>query len=339
MSLTHDITNDADFHDQLRRAPDSLLLVVNFFAHWAAPCKQMHTILTELASSYSSESASSSSSSEPIAFLHVNAEDLVAVADSYGVESVPYLVLIRGGEVLETVSGSNQTQVRSAIEKYAGKAGAAGREQPKAAAAATTAQLPPAQTVEIKPHPGHAHNDGDDHGHGGSGGANGTNGTAIQIPSGDAPGPHDPSTAHEMKAGTTPETSAASAKEELHNRLSSLVKAAPVMLFMKGTPSVPQCGFSRQLVGLLRERGVRYGFFNILADEEVRQGLKEFADWPTFPQLWTGGELVGGLDIVKEEVEKDPNFLMEYAVKRQPGGPDSAPASALASTQAPTATS
>jgi Grx4 family monothiol glutaredoxin len=67
---------------------------------------------------------------------------------------------------------------------------------------------------------------------------------------------------------------------------------------MKGTPSAPQCGFSRQLVALLRENSVKYGFFNILADDEVRQGLKEFADWPTFPQLWVEGELVGGLDIV-----------------------------------------
>lgn len=65
--------------------------------------------------------------------------------------------------------------------------------------------------------------------------------------------------------------------EELNKRLAELVKAAPVMLFMKGTPSAPQCGFSRTLVGLLREKGVRYGFFNILADEEVRQGLKEFS--------------------------------------------------------------
>ncbi|KAA8564402.1 hypothetical protein EYC84_011343 [Monilinia fructicola] len=80
--------------------------------------------------------------------------------------------------------------------------------------------------------------------------------------------------------------------------------AAPVMCFMKGTPSAPQCGFSRQLVALLREKSVKYGFFNILADDEVRQGLKEFADWPTFPQLWIDGELVGGLDIVKERSSK-----------------------------------
>ncbi|KAL1997668.1 hypothetical protein VTN02DRAFT_1146 [Thermoascus thermophilus] len=87
------------------------------------------------------------------------------------------------------------------------------------------------------------------------------------------------------------------------------------MLFMKGTPSAPQCGFSRQLVAILREHGVKYGFFNILADEDVRQGLKEFADWPTFPQLWVKGELVGGLDIVKEELAANPDFLQEFAVR------------------------
>lgn len=104
-------------------------------------------------------------------------------------------------------------------------------------------------------------------------------------------------------------------KENLTKRLEQLVRAAPVMLFMKGTPSSPQCGFSRQLVGLLRERSIKYGFFNILADDEVRQGLKEFADWPTYPQLWVDGELVGGLDIVKEEVANDPDFLRDYALK------------------------
>jgi Grx4 family monothiol glutaredoxin len=88
-------------------------------------------------------------------------------------------------------------------------------------------------------------------------------------------------------------------KEDLFKRLGDLVKAAPVMLFMKGTPSEPQCGFSRQMVAILRENAVKYGFFNILADDEVRQGLKEFAEWPTFPQLWMDGELVGGLDIVR----------------------------------------
>ncbi|TGZ85176.1 monothiol glutaredoxin-related protein [Ascodesmis nigricans] len=110
---------------------------------------------------------------------------------------------------------------------------------------------------------------------------------------------------------TNPSTSSqpVAEEEDLNTRLSKLVSAAPVMLFMKGTPAEPKCGFSRQLVSLLRERGVRYGFFNILADDEVRQGLKEFSDWPTYPQLYVDGQLVGGLDIVKEEMEADPSFL------------------------------
>jgi len=97
--------------------------------------------------------------------------------------------------------------------------------------------------------------------------------------------------------------------EDLNTRLGNLVKAAPVMLFMKGTPAYPECGFSKQLVKLLREKKVKFGFFNILADNEVRQGLKVFSDWPTFPQLYLQGELIGGLDIVKEEFETNPDFL------------------------------
>ncbi|OTB02516.1 hypothetical protein M426DRAFT_322609 [Hypoxylon sp. CI-4A] len=108
-----------------------------------------------------------------------------------------------------------------------------------------------------------------------------------------------------------------SEEDHLTKKLKGLVTAANVMLFMKGTPSEPQCGFSRQMVALLRERNVKYGFFNILADDDVRKGLKEFADWPTYPQLWIGGELVGGLDIVKEELSNDPNFLHPYSVEGQ----------------------
>jgi len=109
-------------------------------------------------------------------------------------------------------------------------------------------------------------------------------------------GSHAPS---DPDSKTTPDPSGEKqTKEQIFKRLDELVKAAPVMLFMKGTPSAPQCGFSRKTVNLLRGRSIRYGFFNILADDDVRQGLKEYADWPTFPQLWVDGELVGGLDIV-----------------------------------------
>ncbi|KAK7204554.1 thioredoxin-like protein [Myxozyma melibiosi] len=100
-----------------------------------------------------------------------------------------------------------------------------------------------------------------------------------------------------------------SSEEDLNERLKKLVSAAPVMLFMKGTPAAPQCGFSRQLVGILREHQVRFGFFDILKDDAVRQGLKKYSDWPTFPQLYVNGELQGGLDIVKETLADDPEFF------------------------------
>lgn len=97
--------------------------------------------------------------------------------------------------------------------------------------------------------------------------------------------------------------------EQLNARLKKLTTAAPIMLFMKGTPSAPQCGFSRQMVAILREHQVRFGFFDILKDETVRQGLKKFSDWPTFPQLYINGEFQGGLDIIKENLSEDGNFF------------------------------
>ncbi|OIT05494.1 PREDICTED: monothiol glutaredoxin-S17 [Nicotiana attenuata] len=89
-------------------------------------------------------------------------------------------------------------------------------------------------------------------------------------------------------------------KVSLEDRLKSIVNSSPVMLFMKGTPDAPRCGFSSKVVNALKEEGVEFGSFDILSDEEVRQGLKTFSNWPTYPQLYYKGELVGGCDIVLE---------------------------------------
>ncbi|KAK7944529.1 hypothetical protein WMY93_000257 [Mugilogobius chulae] len=87
---------------------------------------------------------------------------------------------------------------------------------------------------------------------------------------------------------------------DLNQRLKKLINSAPCMLFMKGAPQEPRCGFSRQIVALLKEHDIQFGSFDILSDEEVRQGLKTYSNWPTYPQLYVNGELIGGLDIVKE---------------------------------------
>lgn len=272
MSTITEITSPQDWEKHVASLPPSTLLIISFHAPWAAPCAQMATVLQTLAAEYPVSDPPATS------WVSLNAEELSDVSETYDVTAVPFLVLQRGGQVLETVSGSSAVKARAAIETHA-------KQTPGAPAAAMNG----AAAVDVEADP-------------------------------------------------------EKAKEELFKRLGELVKAAPVMLFMKGTPSAPQCGFSRQLVAILRENAVKYGFFNILADDEVRQGLKEYADWPTFPQLWVGGELVGGLDIVsdfrpseeptllplpapiffllnsklvqvKEEVEGNADFFKPYSVK------------------------
>ncbi|CAI5759135.1 unnamed protein product [Candida verbasci] len=112
-----------------------------------------------------------------------------------------------------------------------------------------------------------------------------------------------------IQNNTNEEEEEEESEEALNQRLEKLTKAAPIMLFMKGSPSSPQCGFSRQLVAILREHQVKFGFFDILKDDSVRQGLKKFSDWPTFPQLYINGEFQGGLDIIKENLEEDDQYF------------------------------
>ena len=89
-------------------------------------------------------------------------------------------------------------------------------------------------------------------------------------------------------------------QEPLEDRLKALVNKAKVMLFMKGDRTQPRCGFSRQAIDIMNAKDVNYETFNILEDDEVRQGLKEYSQYMTYPQLYVNGELIGGLDIMKE---------------------------------------
>jgi monothiol glutaredoxin len=88
--------------------------------------------------------------------------------------------------------------------------------------------------------------------------------------------------------------------DDIHSRIDGLVHASNVMLFMKGTRQFPACGFSNAVIQILKKEGVAFETFNILADPDVRQGLKEYSNWPTFPQLYVAGKFVGGCDIVTE---------------------------------------
>jgi monothiol glutaredoxin len=89
----------------------------------------------------------------------------------------------------------------------------------------------------------------------------------------------------------------------LRSRIDDLLGKSRVVLFMKGTKPFPQCGFSAKVVGILRETGVEFETHNILLDMELREGLKRYSNWPTYPQLYVDGKLVGGCDIVTDLYE------------------------------------
>jgi len=91
--------------------------------------------------------------------------------------------------------------------------------------------------------------------------------------------------------------------DTVQQRISQNIADHPVVLFMKGTPVFPQCGFSAAVVQILSHLGVKFKGIDVLADAEIRQGIKEFSNWPTIPQLYVKGEFVGGCDIIREMFE------------------------------------
>ena len=87
---------------------------------------------------------------------------------------------------------------------------------------------------------------------------------------------------------------------DFRDRFQGTIDSSKVVLFMKGSKNFPQCGFSAQVVQILKQSGVDFKDVNILTDPDIRQGLKEYSNWPTFPQLYVGGQFVGGCDIVMD---------------------------------------
>lgn len=87
---------------------------------------------------------------------------------------------------------------------------------------------------------------------------------------------------------------------EVHERIEKMVQGYPIMLFMKGNPDAPQCGFSSKIAMILKDVGKPFASFDVLSDQSIREGIKVYANWPTIPQLYVDGEFVGGSDIVSE---------------------------------------
>jgi monothiol glutaredoxin len=111
-------------------------------------------------------------------------------------------------------------------------------------------------------------------------------------------------------------------RDDIRARIEELIRGDRVMLFMKGTKQFPACGFSNAVVQILKKEGVPFETYNILADPDLRQGLKEYSEWPSYPQLYVGGKFLGGCDIVTElhqtgELRKE----LAGALVKEPNGP------------------
>ncbi|SCV73379.1 BQ2448_7305 [Microbotryum intermedium] len=232
---------------------------------------------------------------EKVLFLSIEAESLPDISESFEVDAVPYFILLRGHTLLTRLSGAQPSVLASAITLHANN----------------KAALAPQSTTSARP-------------------------THAQTR-------YDPNSSTSSPPRTTPhadgditarrDQAPDETDEDLTTRCHELMKQSDVVLFMKGDPKTPRCGFSSKIVNILNERGIEFSTFDILSDDAVRQSesltifpdfpfgprlglliiilacarppleLKKLNDWPTFPQLIIKGEFVGGLDVVKEMVE------------------------------------
>jgi monothiol glutaredoxin len=92
--------------------------------------------------------------------------------------------------------------------------------------------------------------------------------------------------------------------DDINKKIKTIIDSNNIVLFMKGTPEAPQCGFSMAVLNILKYLKVKFEGINVLANDEIRQGIKNYTDWPTIPQLYIKGEFIGGCDIIKEMFEK-----------------------------------
>ncbi|KAJ2692926.1 glutaredoxin [Coemansia sp. RSA 1285] len=216
------LSNEKDLRDALENKSQEV--VIYFWAPWAEQCKQVESVVDDLANKYSKTQ-----------FFKVEAEEFEDISEAYEISAVPTVIIAKKAKIIGRVDGVNVAEI---VKQVAASCGA-------------------------------------------------TNGLSE----------------HAATAAAAADASPEALKQDLNTRLKGLIERAPVMVFIKGTAAQPRCGFSKKIIGMLNEQNIKYGYFDILTDEQVRQGLKTYSDWPTFPQLYVNSELVGGVDIVAEMIE------------------------------------
>lgn len=321
MTNLTEISSDAQFNDLV--AKKDLVFVLNFWASWAEPCQQMNEVFQELAGKFPA-----------LQFLKIEAEEYPDISESFEISAVPTFIILKGGKIADQIEGAKAAELTNAVVKHSkgvlnkfAATSAAGTDngakpvkdlnsrlkalvnsapvmifikgtpqQPRCGFSRQLVELLGEQKVKYSSFNILAD---EDVRQGLKAYSDWPTYPQVYV-NGELMGGLD--IIKEMIASgefqdVLPE------EKDLSTRLQELIEKQPVMVFIKGSPEEPRCGFSRQLVALLNERHVKYGYFDILSDDEVRQGMKVHVDWPTFPMLFYKGELLGGLDIVKEMIE------------------------------------
>merc|ERR1712137_115642 len=320
------VSNNSHFQELITQAKNAgALCVVDFWANWCEPCQHMNNVFQQLAKSYPKHF-----------FLQVEAEVIDEAAEQYDISSVPTFVFIRNGKEIDRLTGADALMLAKKLENYSSEK-ITSSSTPQSQDSATsllnqrltklvnyapvmlfmkgTPDSPQCgfsnKIVEILKRnkiPFSAFNilSDEEVRQGLKDFSNWKTYPQLYI-KGELVGGLDIvkelDEEGELKEMVKPAIGAADPRAAINDRLKQLVNSSPVMLFMKGTPDQPKCGYSNQMVALLNDNGVRFGSFDILSDNTVRQALKEYSNWPTYPQLYSNGELVGGLDILKELIE------------------------------------
>ncbi|KAI8374651.1 thioredoxin-like protein [Radiomyces spectabilis] len=310
-----EVTSDAQVIDAINKK--DAVTVLNFWATWAQPCSQMNEVFKELAKKFPA-----------LQFLQIEAENFPDTSENFEVAAVPTFVIVKGDKVMERIEGAKAAELTNAVAKHAkgvlSFTTALDTAKPVKDLNTRLKQLINSAPVMIfikgtpqQPRCGFSRQlvemlakenvkyssfnilADEDVRQGLKAYSDWPTFPQLYI-NGELMGGLD--IVKELIASG--EFAEMLPKEkDLSARLQDLTEKQPVMVFIKGTPQEPQCGFSKQMIALLNDRHIKYGYFNILSDDEVRQGLKTHVNWPTYPMLFYKGELLGGLDIVKEMIE------------------------------------
>mmetsp|Transcript_886 Transcript_886/g.1050 ORF Transcript_886/g.1050 Transcript_886/m.1050 type:complete len:370 (-) Transcript_886:2-1111(-) len=349
--------------DQLKQiCTTSPAVVMHFWAFWAEPCKHMDVVLAQLAKENPHAS-----------FVRIEAEAYPDLSEEYEVEAVPFFVIYKDGKVVETVEGADPPGLSSKVALHVSTAATGGSAPGQGAAVSGDAagEEPLNSRIEKllksadillfmkgspdEPRCGFSRKTSE-----------ALKETGLKFShfdilkneeirqglktysnwptypqlyaAGDLIGGCDIiMEMHEdksLKSTLEEALKAAGPQDSLNTRIKNLLESKDVLLFMKGDPQEPRCGFSRKVVEALNAANINFGHFDILKNEEIRQGLKEYSNWPTYPQLYAKGELVGGCDII---LELSQSGDLKSTVDEALGVTSAKPVEESATTQAPVA--